>query len=428
MSKLNVALLGYGTVGQSVAAILHQRHSLIKKRTGNHLNLTHVLVRSNKKRECPIQNVEFTTDPKYILNNPNIHIIIEVMGGEQPALDYIKAAIKKGKHVVTANKELVSKHKKTLFDLARKHNVDLFFEAAVGGGIPLIRSLKVGLSANRINAFYGIVNGTTNYILTKIQEEQRSFNEILKNAQDLGFAEADPSMDISGLDSAYKCDILAAVAFKLNVGVKNIQYSGIEDVSLNDIQYAEEIGYQIKLLAVGRRIKRNKIICRVGPTMIPKSHPLANVRNELNAIYTIGDFVGESMMLGKGAGGNPTASAIVSDVIDIAFEPKHISARNLETSLEDPVLASAEEIYTQMYIRLTLKDSHGTLEDIAKIFGKHKVSISKLIQKDSEGKFAELLIVTHLCAEKNIQKTVQELKKCSKVKSVNAQIRVGLDE
>jgi homoserine dehydrogenase len=327
--------------------------------------------------------------------------------------------------VITANKEVISKHKKYFFKLAKKNGVDIYFEAAVGGGIPIIRSLKVGFAANKITAFYGILNGTTNYILTKLDEETKSYEEVLKNAQSLGFAEADPTMDVSGMDAAYKCTILAAVAFKIDVQVGDIYCEGIDKLSLGDFEYAKEFGFKIKLLAFGKRDSDDTFQLSVYPTMIPKDHPLAHVRNEYNAVYIVGDQVGDALLLGKGAGGAPTGSAIVSDIIDCAFGVSQpVSRRNLETHFIKGYVTPFEKTDSQFFLRLLVSNETGVLEKVTRQFSKHHVNIEKITQRETKAETAELVIVTQKISEKNCLSLVADLKKTAAINSVISKIRV----
>lgn len=428
---IKVGLLGCGNVGQAVLEILSKNADLLQKRLGCHLEITRIAVRTI--RDIPqfklIQD-KLTTDVNSILNDPEISIIIEVIGGEYPAFDYICTALKNKKYVVTANKEVVSKHKETFFKLAKENNVDIFFEAAVGGGIPIIKSLKVGYAANKIESLFGILNGTTNYILTKIEDEKRDFSDVLKTAQSLGFAEADPTMDVEGIDAAHKLVILAAVAFKENIQLSDVYYEGITKITLTDINYAEELGYSIKLLAIGQRMEDGSSSYRVHPTMIPRSHLLSGVRNEFNAVYITGNFVGESLLAGKGAGGNPTGSAIVSDILDIAFDIHNdgTSKRNLETQLNTPTLLPIEETSSQFYLRLLVKDHAGALEIISRILGKQDISISKILQKDIVEGQAELIIVTHTIQEKRLNDVLNTLRQKQSLLEIAAVIRVRLEE
>jgi homoserine dehydrogenase len=424
---IKIGLLGCGNVGKATHDILIKNKSLLQERLGCSIEIKAFAVRTIEKyAHIPDVSEKLTTDVNSILNDPEISIIVEVMGGEYPAFDYICTALKNKKHVVTANKEVISKHKETFFKLAKENNVDIFFEAAVAGGIPIIRSLKVGFAANKIEHLLGILNGTTNYILTKIEEEKKDFEVILKTAQELGLAEADPTMDIAGTDAAHKLVILAAVAFKENIQLSDLYYEGIEKITLSDITYAKELGYSIKLLAIGERFKDNTVSFRVHPTMIPHSNLLSGIKNEVNAVYVTGNFVGESLLAGKGAGGNPTGSAIVSDIIDIAFDIKNktTSNRNLETALNKSPLVPFEETTSQFYCRLFVKDAVGVLEAITHILSDNQINISKIRQKTVDGDKAELVLITHKVQEKQFNVALKKLKSDHNLLELASLIRV----
>jgi homoserine dehydrogenase len=427
---IKIGLLGLGNVGAGVAQILDENRQIIRRRTGKDIQIKTVVVRDlSKERPVELKGVQVTTDAMSVINDPEIQVIVEVMGGEYPAFDYICAALRLGKYVVTANKEVVSKHKKTFFDLARTHTSDLYYEASVGGGIPLIRTLKVGLAANKIEALYGIVNGTTNYILTKVSEEGKEFADVIADAQRLGFAEADPSMDVSGLDSAYKLSILASVAFKADVSVGNIEYEGIDGISLTDMRYAQELGYTIKLLAIGRALQDNQLSFKVHPTLIPSHHPLAGVRNEFNAVFIVGNAVGESLLAGRGAGSSPTGSAIVSDLMDIAFyDAPSASVRNLDYAFDKVTLVPNDQTASQFYIRLSAADTSGALAAIATVFGAHDISISKVLQKEIMDGAAEIVMMTHPVKESKMTQALHELQREKVVREILAKLRVALDE
>lgn len=409
---IKIALLGLGNVGTGVLNILKENADLIKERTGHPVEIKSILVRNPEShKEKQLGNITLTTNPEDILNDPEIEIIAELIGGENPALDLITKSLNAGKHIITANKEVIAKHKTKLFDTAKENNVDLYFEASVGGGIPIIRAYKVGYAANKIESIVGILNGTTNYILTQIKETGRPFADILKEAQDKGFAEADPTSDVSGLDAAYKTIILAAVAFKADITIDDIAFQGIENIDVKDVNYAEELGYTIKLIAKANQ-KDEQYSFSVFPTLIPNTHPLASVRNEYNAIFTIGNALGESMITGKGAGALPTGSAVVSDIIDCIFDThsEKPSRRNLEVALTKITPTPADEILSKHYLRIQVKDNPGVLENVSKTLTQNKISILKIVQKDAEPDTAELAIITHETSEKNIQKTLKELK------------------
>lgn len=429
-NSINIGIIGLGNVATGVIDILKQNAEIIKDRIGKTVKVKTIAVRNlNKNRKISLQDIRITTNPADILNDPDIQIVVELIGGENPAYEYLCQALKNKKHVVTANKEVVAKHKKEFFKLAQSNGVDFYYEASVGGGIPLIRTLKIGLAANKIQAIYGILNGTTNYILTKITEEEREFADVLREAQQLGFAESDPSMDISGLDAAYKLVILAAVAFRADIQTDQLFYEGIENIRLKDIQYAKELGYIIKLLAIGKEVGPNLLSFRVHPTMIPSDHPLAGVRNETNAIFIIGNAIGESILAGKGAGASPTGSAVVSDIIDIAFDVSGSrTRRNLDDTVRQITLVPIDEIQIQFYLRLLAPDTPGTLEKIMGVFARNNVSISKIIQKDIKNDQAEIVIVTHKIMEKCMKNAVQEFNHSGIVTKLLSLIRVGLDE
>lgn len=426
-TMIQIGLVGLGFVGQGVVDILTQNAALFEQRLGQPIRIKTVAVRDvSKPRDIDLpSDITITDSVDSMLTDPDISILVEVMGGEHPAYDIIKRALSSGKVVITANKEVVGKHQTEFFELAKANQTDIYFEAAVGGGIPLVRALKVGYAANHIQSFYGILNGTTNYILTRIEEDQNDFLDVLAEAQRLGFAEADPSMDVDGLDAAYKLVILAGVAFKIDVSLNDVFYDGITSITLTDIRYASELGYRIKLLAKGRRTE-NGIVLTVHPTMLDVTHPLATVRNELNALFLVGDFVGESMLLGKGAGGSPTASAVVSDIIDSCFNYGTVTTRNLETLQKPPAMLSITDTESQFYLRLTIEDFSGALEKLTHVFSHDTINIKSILQKDGVGSYAEVVMVTYPVNEAHMQASIQAIQQLDSVKSVDAVIRVGL--
>jgi homoserine dehydrogenase len=428
-NNLYIAILGLGTVGNGVYKILNDNAALIKKRTGKNLIVKTVLEKDlSRKKLITNKNVQFTSDINAVINDPAINVVVETMGGENPAYPFICQALKAKKFVVTANKEVVSKYKKELTNLAKDHGVDIYYEASVGGGIPIIRTLKAGFAPEKINSIYGILNGTTNFILTKIEEEQKEFTEVLKEAQSLGFAEKNPTMDVTGLDTAFKLIILAAVAFKVDVKLTDIAYEGIQKISLRDITYAKELGLKIKLLAIGKRLKNNTFAFSVQPVMLPQEHPLSAVRNEFNAIFIVGENINEAMLYGKGAGAAPTGSAIVSDIMDISYTYPQNNIRNLEYDFKSVKMTNPAELYAKFYLRLLVKDTYGVLEKITNIFGQHKISLSKVIQKDEVKKYAEIVIMTHKVKETNMKNSIKELQKLTPlVHEVCSLIKVGID-
>lgn len=425
-SSIKLGLIGFGNVGQGVASIVDTNESMITKRVGKNVEIKTICVRNIDKYKSIAKNIPLTTNVDDILNDPEIDIVVEVIGGETPAYDYIKRALEAKKYVVTANKELIAKHKQVFFKLAKENNVDIFFEASVGGGIPIIKTFKVGFSANQIESVYGILNGTTNFILTKLFEEKREFNEVLSQAQELGFAEADPSADISGLDAAYKIVILTAVALKADIQIEDVFYEGIENVSLTDAVYLDELGFRIRLIA--KAIKKDTAVSvSVYPTAIKKDHPLSTVRNEFNAIFSTGNMVGESMIYGKGAGSLPTGSAVMSDILDIAFDINHHrSRRNLEEKIEPVKVESIDQQRSKFFMRVFLKDQAGVLEEFSHLFKVQNINISRLIQKETENNQAEVVVITDDTLESNFNELKNDLEKSSCVLKLESIIRVGL--
>lgn len=428
---LRIGLLGFGFVGQGVYQILTENRKTVSERVGHDIEVVKVVVRDKDKysewTDRFGDTTELTTDASAVLDDPDVDVVVEVMGGEYPAADYIERALKAGKYVVTANKEVIAKHKDRFFKLAKEYETDIYFEASVGGGIPVIRSYKVGYAANQIYAIYGILNGTTNYILTKIQEEKLPFDEVLKKAQELGFAESDPTMDITGLDAAYKLVILAAVAFKVDVSLDDIALEGITNVHLRDIEFADELGYVVKLLAVGKFMPDNRMRFSVLPTLVEKDHPLAMVRNEFNAVYSIGNMVGESLIYGKGAGALPTGSAVVSDILDIAFDGKQKnSRRNLEYQFYQVEVAPREDHRSQFYLRLMVDNIPGVLGKLSEVFASRSVNLSQFIQKEATEEEAEIVLATEVTTEGVLDDVLEELKALKVVRDVPARFRMGM--
>lgn len=423
---IHVGMIGFGNVGQGVASILHTNQQIIAKRIGQTVKIKTVCVRDMDKYHDIAGTVTLTTSVNDVLNDPDIDIVVEVIGGEQPAFDYITAALNNKKYVVTANKELIAKHKQSLFALAKKNDVDIFFEASVGGGIPIIKSFKVGYSANQIESVYGILNGTTNFILTQLFESKTEFSTVLKEAQKRGFAEADPTADISGLDAAYKIVILTAVALKADIQIDDVFYEGIESISLKDAHYLDGLGYRIRLIAKAQRMGESLSV-GVFPVAIPTDHPLAMVRNEFNAIFCTGNMVGESMIYGKGAGSLPTGSAVVSDILDIAFDiHTHQSRRNLEANLQPISVVPMHEQSSSFYCRLILKDETGALETMSSMVKAAGINIAQLVQKERSDGMAELVLITDQANEGVFSRLVSDIKQSTVVHSVAAIIRVGL--
>lgn len=424
-SVVKVAILGLGTVGSGVAKLLLENNQNINQKINNEVKLVKVLDKDlTREREVDIPAGMMTDNPEEVLSNPEIDVVVETIGGVNPAKELVTKALEAQKNVVTANKEMVAKYGSELLELADENGVDFYFEASVGGGIPIIRSLKESLTANRIQEVMGIVNGTTNYILTKMIQEGAKFEDVLAEAQKKGYAEPDPTADIEGYDAAYKLSILSAIAFGSPVDVDDIHLEGISDIKQEDITYAKELGYVIKLLAIGKEAD-GEIEVRVHPTMIPNDHPLAAVNDVFNAVFVKGHAVGELMYYGRGAGSMPTGSAVVADVMDIARNINYRASNRISCSCyEDKEVKSMSEITAKYYIRLEVIDEPGVLASVSSIFGDNNVSIESVIQKGKIDDTVPLVLVTHQVTEGDIQTALKEIKELDKVRELSSLIRV----
>lgn len=423
-NAIQIGLLGMGTVGTGVLKLLNQNRACIEQRVGAPLNIKKILVRDSSKPRTIPEGAELTTVIDDILDDPEIDIVVEVMGGEHPALEYMLKAMVNGKHVVTANKDVIAKYGRELFETAEENQVDLQFEASVGGGIPIIRPLKQCLAANRIQEVMGIVNGTTNYMLTKMTRDKSDFASVLAEAQAKGYAEADPTADVGGWDAARKIAILASIAFNTRITLDDVHVEGITAISPQDIEYAGELGYCIKLLAIAKDTPRG-IDVRVHPTFLPLSHPLAPVQDVFNAIFVRGDAVGETMFYGRGAGEMPTASAITADIIDVARDIRHkVSSRILCTCFEERPVCPVRYTEAPYYIRLLVEDLPGALAAIAGAFGAQQVSLHSVIQKSKVGDCAELVMITYRVPDASVRLAINTLQGMTVVREVKNVIRV----
>lgn len=422
---IKVGLLGLGTVGKGVYRILTGNAENICRRIGARLEIARILVRSlDKDRGLEIDPAVLTTDYRDVLDDPEIAIVVEVMGGLHPALDYARQALKNGKSLVTANKDLIAQHGRELFEAAAANAADLLFEGSVGGGIPIIRPLKHCLAANRIQKIMGIINGTTNYILSKMSAEGTGFAEALAEAQARGYAEADPGADIDGLDAARKLAILASIAFNSRVSLDDVYVEGISRITARDIAYAGELNYVIKLLGIAKETE-NGIEARVHPTLIPREHPLAAVNGVFNAIYVQGDAVGNTMFYGRGAGEMPTGSAVAADVMEAARNRLHrAEGINGCTCFEQKPVLPVGHLQSKYYLRMAVADRPGVLASIAYAFGDKEVSLASVIQKHTDGRRAEIVLVTHRVSEQNLRDALAIVEKLSAVDEVCAVIRV----
>jgi homoserine dehydrogenase len=432
MKKIFLGLIGFGTIGSGVVKLLQQSGELIEKRLGAKLVLKKIAdLDIVTPRVVSVKKDLLTTDAKVILNDPDIHIIIELMGGYEPARSFILEAMRKKKHVVTANKALLATYGNEIFRVAEKNGVDIGFEASVGGTIPVIKTLKESLVANRIKSIFGIMNGTSNYILTKMTDEGKAFDVVLKEAQSLGFAEADPTFDIEGVDAAHKLAITLSLAYGKKVNLNDLYCEGISDISQQDIEFAKELGYRIKLLAIA--ISHEKTVeARLHPTMIPFDHLLASVNGNFNAFHITGDAAGSVFLYGQGAGMMPTASAVMSDIVDISRQLlKGVSgcvpSRSLrEKIIEDIHLMPFDDIETNYYFRFSAVDQPGVLSKISGILGKYNISIASVIQKGRKqgGGAVAVVMTTHKAREKDVQKALHEIDRLAIVQGKTILIRI----
>jgi homoserine dehydrogenase len=418
--QTTLGIFGLGTVGTGVVALL---------RDNPQFEIRAIALRDrNKPRELDLSQFEITADPFKLADDPAIEIIVEVAGGLDPAYEVIKRSITRGKHVVTANKELIAKHGPEIFNLAHRHNVTIFFEAAVGGGIPLISTLQRGLQANRISRVAGIVNGTTNYILTKMEQELKPFAEALREAQMAGYAESDPSDDVEGLDVVYKIAILSSLAYQVPVEVGKIYRQGITQITDLDIKLAAEFGYRVKMIGLAQPGQEGTLDVRVHPMLVPIHHPLAGVEGVNNAIFISGSAVGEIMLYGPGAGRFPTASAVVGDIINIASAlklPDFARYFQLPISSQVSEVYPIEETINAYYIRLEAHDTPGVIGNLGHAFGVHGVSLHSVTQKGVMGDGeATIVLLTHRVREKQVQDALKEISAQSTTKQIGVVLRV----
>ena len=419
---VRIGMLGCGVVGREVARLLLADTEELSTRAGVKIELARIAVRTLK--DYPgINPALFTTDPFSIVNDPEIDLIVEVMGGIEPANELAHLAIKNRKSIVTANKALLASHGAELFTAAYAQGEDIYYEASVAGAIPIIRPLRDSLVGDFVVRIMGIVNGTTNYILTKMHEDNKEFEVALKEAQDLGYAEADPTADVEGFDAAAKAAILSGLAFHTRVTVSDVYREGISKITLEDVQLAKELGYVIKLLAIAELTPKDEISVRVHPVMLEKSHPLASVRDAFNAVFVEAESAGPLMFYGRGAGGAPTASAILGDILAVSRHIAHNSVGQRETDYADRDIAPIETTKTKFLIRLEVQDKSGVLASIAQVFAAQGVSIQTVDQNGRDAD-AELIIVTHLATEGELKATVDALKTMDIVSKISSVIRV----
>jgi homoserine dehydrogenase len=433
-----LGILGLGTVGCGTVQLLLDRdgrHPLLEE-----IEIYRVGVRSlDKPRGVELPKGVITTDLSAIVTDPEIDIIVEVMGGLEPTRELMLKAIRNGKHVVTANKAAISRFGEELYTAANQAGVYVMVEASVGGGIPIIQPLKQSLSVNRIQAVTGIINGTTNYILTRMQDEGSSFDDVLADAQNLGYAEADPTADVEGLDAADKIAILASIAFDGGINREDVYCEGIRQISKTDIEYAQKLGFVIKLLAIAKKVDRSSLSVRVHPTLVPLKHPLASINGVNNAIFVEGEPIGQVMFFGPGAGAGATASAVSSDILNLVSQLISLPESTKENSKYkisnlDPLLASfhqeycqlaqSEELVTRFYARFLTKDQPGVIGKLGTCFGKCGVSLESVVQTGFQEKLAEIVVVTHDVTEGNFHKALDEIRSLEAIDSIPSLLRV----
>ncbi|MCX7965370.1 MAG: homoserine dehydrogenase [Syntrophorhabdaceae bacterium] len=425
---IKVGIIGFGTVGSGTYNILQKNHRIIKERTGLDIAVTKIAeINQDKLSGLNIKKDIITADAYELIHDKNVDIVVELIGGTTVAFDYIVDAIKNKKGVITANKALLAERGSEIFSLAIRYKIPIGFEASVCGGIPVIRAIKDGLVANKITGIMGILNGTSNYIMTKMTEEGKPFREVLRDAQRLGFAEQDPTYDIEGIDAAHKLCILISLSFGCKIKLSDISIKGISGIEPVDIEFAREFGYKIKLLALARK-DGNELEARVEPAMIPVSHPLSSVADVFNAVYIMGDRVGPTMFYGRGAGSEPTGSAVVSDIVDIGQRLAGYIDKNAFTGLKfnkKIKIKEAERGFVPFYLRFMAQDKPGVLSQISGILAKYSISISTVIQKGrKENGYVPIVMLTHEAIEGDLKKAIKEIDTLPFIKGETICIRI----
>ncbi len=430
MKKVNIGLIGFGTIGAGVVKTLLTKGSFIGKKRGIKLEVVRIADKDLKtRRPVKVSAKKLTKDAYKVLNDPNIDIVIELIGGIHPAREFVIEALENGKHVVTANKALLSDSGREIFAIARRKGLTVRFEASVGGGIPVIKALSRDFAANRIQAIYGIINGTSNYILTKMEEDGESFKSALRKAQTLGIAESNPTLDINGMDSAHKITILSLLGFGKYVDMRDIYVEGIQSVELQDIRYAKELGYSIKLLAIAKS-EGGKLDVRVHPTLLASRHLLAGVRGAQNAIYIRGDMIGESLLYGEGAGEKATSSAVISDVLDIAEsvasgKDMRMPEMNFDSGIKG--IKEIGKVRSRYYIRFMAMDKPGVLAAISGILGGYKISIASVTQKDRNREHAvPIVMLTHEAVERDLRSALGRISRLNSIRGKPVAIRMEM--
>ncbi|MGM0846119.1 MAG: homoserine dehydrogenase [Bacillota bacterium] len=427
MEKISIGLLGLGTVGSGVVKVIRDHQDKLVHGVGCAVQIKKILVQNTAKiREVEVDPKLITIDPKEIVDDPEIDIIVEVMGGVEGTRELLLQALKRKKHVVTANKDLMALHGQELLETASRNGCDLFYEASVAGGIPILRSVADGFASDRIHKIIGIVNGTTNYILTKMSDEGKSYEDSLKEAQKLGFAESDPEADVEGIDAARKMAILSTLGFSMNVGLSDVRFKGITNVSQQDIEYGRKLGYTMKLIGVAER-DGDKIDVTVQPALVSESHPLAAVKNENNAVYVYGEAVGETMFYGPGAGSLPTATAVVSDLVGVMRNMRlGVNGHSASFPQFPKKMMEEHEVFKKYFLRLVVEDEVGTLAEVTSLFSKEGISVEKIWQNPTRGSISEIVLVTHKASRKSFQDIIVKLNDSIVVKRVGSNYRIEI--
>ena len=428
MKKVNIGLIGFGNIGSGVVKILRDKKSLLSEKTGLNLNIKKICDQDiTSKRNVSVDKELLTRNPKEIIDDPQIDILVELIGGVHPAREFISEALKKGKNIVTANKALLALHGQELFSEAMDKGKNIYFEASVGAGIPIIKSLREGLVANKFHSILGILNGTSNYILSSMSKNGKTFNEALKEAKEKGFAENDPTLDIEGMDSAHKLILLTYLAFGRLVSIKDVFVEGITHISLADVNYAKELGFEIKLLAIAQR-EGDSLEVRVHPTLVPEDHLLASVDSMFNAIYVEGDLAGDLLFYGPGAGQLSAASAVVSDIVDLTQEIKAGLFRPMMNIVPDKSVKDLRKIddsSSRYYIRFTALDKPGVLARISGILAKFGISIASVTQKEkSKAQLVPIVMLIHEAKEKDLRNALNMINRIDAIKEKTIAIRL----
>jgi homoserine dehydrogenase len=426
MNEISIGLLGLGTVGSGVVKIIENHQDKLMHQVGCPVKVRKILVKDvNKHRSIDVDHTVLTTNVDEILEDPQIDIVVEVMGGVDRTKEYLLKALQNKKHIVTANKDLMAIHGAELLSVASENSCDLFFEASVAGGIPILRSITDGLASDKITKIMGIVNGTTNFILTKMSQNGAAYEAVLKEAQDLGFAEADPTADVEGLDAARKMTILATLGFSMKVDLDDVSVQGITNITEEDIQYGKQLGYTMKLIGIAQQ-EDDKVEVSVQPTLLSNTHPLAAVHNEYNAVYVCGEAVGETMFYGPGAGSLPTATSIVSDLVEVMKNMRYgVNGKNIVVPQYPKKLKEPNEIYSKYFLRLHVSDETGVFAEITSLFAKHNISFEKILQLPVvKREVAEIVLVTHHATKQDFEDILVELRDLKSVKEIKSAYRV----